>query len=788
MDLLKHYFFVLLLLATQLVWAQTSGNISGKIIGSEKMPEEGVNIFLAQTSFGTTSDSEGNYILKDLPVGEYVLGVSKIGFQEQQFVVSVVANKTATLDISLANATYHLDEVAVYGQQRSTLHALRLNAPLEQTPVSVNIVSQELLAQQQAISLEDALKNVSSVSKFGSYGISDNINIRGFDIGLAGGPENYRMNGVMLRTPYSNYVEEVQVLKGPASILYGDVEPGGIINFVTKQPLGYEHATFEIKVGEYGLFRPAVDVGGKLGDKLSYRINTVYETSNSFRDEVANEQFMVAPSLRWNIGSQTSLNIDALFMQNEATIDWGFPVGLTIERAKQLDASNFYGYPDGTSEGNNNLVLATFVHRFGKSWQIRNVTSFSNQTRLLHDVYPIYDASIDSVAYSFGDYSERSRTNTFSNFLDLSGEVHTGSIRHRLLAGFDFSDISRPVAFNFVFPIPGVVSLNNPTWTNTALSSAPILDDDVLPYTQRLGINVQDLVSLFDDRLNLLVGGRFSQFTTGTRFRGDANAPSEDSKTTESRFTPRVGLTFEVIENLTIYGSYAESFSSVIPQPGRGLENPDPLLGDQIEFGIRQSLFEDRLGITLSYFDLNRKNVLQFDIINPNGSISDPSNFMANQSGEHSSQGVELDINGKLMTNWQVFGAFSYFQTEVIREIVQNGESDPIDFAGKELPNNPNTKVSLWTQYTLQQAIPGLSVGGGIFYQSDMFGDRLNSEANVIDAFTRVDLMLAYQYKHLKFQLNVQNLNNAETFQRSIFGSFVPQAPRRVIASIAFEL
>ena len=788
MEKTKIRLLAFLLFAIQHSFAQTFGSISGTVMGPEGIPEQGVHIFLIQTSFGASTDPAGSYVLENIPAGEYTLAISKIGFQEQQFEVLVTATQNTSLDISLESASYHLDEIAVYGQKRRTIYATRINAPLEQTPLSLNVVSNELLAQQQAISLEDALRNVSSVSKFGSYGISDNVNIRGFDIGLAGGPENYRINGAMLRTPYSNYVEEVQVLKGPASILYGDVEPGGIINYVTKKPLGYDHASLELKLGEYGLIRPAIDLGGKMSDKLSYRLNSVYETSGSFRDEVHNTQYMIAPSVLWNTGRQTTLTFDALFMNNQTTIDWGFPVGLPLSRAKELDDSNFYGYPDGASEGSNNMIMATFMHRLGGNWQLRNVTSFSNQSRQIHDVYPIYDAATDSVAYLFGDYLEKSRTNTLSNFLDISGEVHTGSVKHRLLAGFDISRISRPVAFNFVFPIPGVVSLTNPSWQNTALSSAPLLDDDILPFTTRVGINIQDLVSLFDERLNLLVGGRFSQFTTGTDYRGNAEKPADDPETKESRFTPRIGLTYEIIDNLTLYGSYAESFSSVTPQPGRGLDDPEPLLGDQIEFGVKHSLLNDRLGITLSYFDLNRKNVLQFEIIDANGSISDPNNFRANQSGEHSSQGIELDINGKLASNWHFFGAFSYFETEVVSEIVQNGDSEPIDYSGKELPNNPNTKFSLWTQYTFKQGVPGLSLGGGLFHQGDMFGDRLNTDDNTIEAFTRADLMLGYQYKHVRLQLNLQNFNNVETFQRSIFGSYVPQFPRRIVASIAFEL
>ena len=777
---------MLLALGVNTLIAQT-GSISGKIVSDSGTPEEGVNIFISQTQNGTSSNSDGGFELFGIKPGEYMLAVSKVGFQQQLLPVTVQDGQTTIINVTLAVATYHLDDVVVFGQERKTIYATRLNAPLEQTPLSVNIVSRELLDQQQAISLEDALRNVSGVTRYGAYGLSDAINIRGFDIGLSGGAENYRVNGVMLRTPYSDYVEEVQVLKGPASILYGDVEPGGIINFVTKKPKGYDHGKFEMKVGQFGLYRPSIDIGGKLNNKLSYRLNTVYETSESFRDEVSNKQFMVAPSLTWNISDRTSLNVEGLFMENEVTIDWGFPVGISLDQAKQLDNTNFYGYPDGNSEGSNNMVSATFQHEFG-NWELRNVLAYSNQTRLIHDVYPIYNAVNDSVEYSFGDYKELSRTNTFSNFLELFGQFNTGSLSHRVMAAVDISHFTRPIAFNFIFPIGGGSPLDSPQWQNTALSSTPVLNDDVLPFTTRLGFNIQDLISLLDGRLNVLLGGRFSQFTTGTNYRGDAEEPDGNENTVESKFTPRVGLTYEIIDGTSLYGSYAESFSSVTPNPGRGLDDPEPLIGDQIEFGIRQSLLDDKLGITISYFDLNRKNVLQFDIIDPNGSVSDPANYRANQSGEHSSKGFEVDINGKLLPNWQVFAAFSNFKTEVISEVVQNGNSDPIDYAGLELPNNPNTKFSLWTQYTLTSGIPGLSLGTGIFSQSEMFGDRLNTSENIIDGFTRIDAMASYENKNVKLQINVQNLNNVETFQRNIiFGTFVPQPTRRIITSLAIK-
>ena len=780
-------FFVLTMLINVAIAQDDFGTISGKIVNEQGQPEELVHVYLSQTSNGTSSDLDGNFQLVGIKPGNYALAISKVGFQQQLISVTVEPGQTTETNITLVGANYHLNEVSIYGQKKETVYATRINAPLEKTPVTLNTVPQELLNQQQAISLEDALRNVSSVSKFGSYGLSDNITIRGFDIGLSGGAENYRVNGVMVRTPYSDYVEEVQVLKGPASILYGDVEPGGIINYVTKKPKGYNHASFEMKAGEYGLYRPSIDLGGRLSDKLSYRLNTVYETSNSFRDDVTNEQFMIAPSLRWDISERTSLNVEALMMNNETTIDWGMPVGLTLEQAEQLDDSNFYGYPDGMSEGDNNMLSATFLHDFG-NWQIRNVMAYSNQTRLLHDVYPIYDSATDSVNYAYGDYKELSRTNTFSNFLELTGEVKTGSINHKLMTAFDVSRFTRPVAGNFVFPIEGGTTLNNPSWTNPALSPTPILDDDIRPFTSRFGFNFQDLVSLFDDKLNVLLGGRFSQFTTGIDYKGDAEEPADNEDTKESKFTPRIGATYEVVDGTTFYGSYAESFSSVAPQPGRGLDDPKPLEGNQIEFGLRQSLFNDRLGVTVSYFDLNRKNVLQFELIDPSGNISDPTNYRANQSAEHSSRGVEVDVNGKLMSNWQVFAAFSYFKTEVENEILQNGDSEPVDFSGFELPNNPNTKFSFWSQYTLTDAIPGLSFGAGVFHQGDMFGDRLNTDVNVIDAFTRLDVMASYEYKNIKFQVNVQNLNDVRTFQRSIFDSFVPQFPRRIVTSLAIKL
>ena len=768
-------------------FSQSLGSISGSVTNENGEPQFEANVFLSQDAYGTSSDEAGRYQISGVVPGDYFLSVSKIGFGQQQIPITVTANEETSIDIVLIPSNYHLDNVVVYGQKRRTVHAIRLNAPLEQTPMLVNIVPRELLDQQQAISLEDALRNVGGVSKFGSYGNGDNINIRGFDIGLAGGPENYRVNGVMLRTPYSDYVEEVQVLKGPVSILYGDVEPGGVINYVTKKPLGYRHGTFELKVGEDGLYRPSIDLGGTVGDDVAFRLNTVFETSESFRDEVENEQFMIAPTFSWEISDRTSLLVEGLVMRNERTIDWGMPVGLSLERAEQLDPTNFYGYPDGTMESDNRTLSATFTHRFSDVWSMRNVFAYSDQERLLHDVYPVYNGTNDNVEYSFGDYRELSETDTVSNFLDIYGDFATGAINHRVMFSFDVSRIERPVAFNFVFPIDGSTSLADPSWNSVPLSSVPELNDDETPFTRRLGFNIQDLISLFDDRLNILIGGRYSEFKTGTQFSGAAAPPADYESTTESEFTPRVGFTYELVEGSTLYASYAESFSSVAPNPGRGLTDPEPLIGDQIEVGIKQSLLDDRLGITLSYFDLYRKNLLQFDIINPNGSITDPGNFRANQSGEHQSRGFELDVNGKLTENWQVFAGISYIETEVIRELVQSGNAEPVDFAGFELPNNPRTKFSLWSQYTFTRGLPGLSAALGVFHQGDMFGDRLNTPENTIEDFTRVDVMLGYEYQNVRLQLNIQNLNDVETFQRSIFGSYVPQQQRRAIASFAYR-
>jgi iron complex outermembrane receptor protein len=691
-------------------------------------------------------------------------------------------------DNSVDNSGDETEKVVVYGQKRETIHALRLLAPLEQTPVSVNIISKELLEQQQAISLEDALRNVSGVSKYGSYGLSDNINIRGFDIGLSGGPENYRINGVMLRTPYSDYIEEVQILKGPASILYGDVEPGGIVNYVTKKPLGYEHRKFELKVGQYNLYRPSVDIGGALNESVDYRINTVFESSDSYRDEVSNEQLMFAPSFSWEISEDTTLLVEAIFMRNEATIDWGMPLGLPLERAEQLNPRNFYGYPDGTSEGKNNTLSTTFNHHFSDTWSLRNVLAFSNQERLLHDVYPVYNASEDIVEYSWGDYRELSETSTLSNFLDLNGEFQTGAIKHRFTASLDVSRITRPVAYNFVWPIVGSTSLVSPSWQNVALSSTPTLNKDEMPFTRRIGVNLQDLMSFYNDRLHILIGARYSKFTSGTDYSGNAQKAVDYSDTEESEVTPRLGFTYEILDGSFIYASYSESFSSVAPSPGRGLTDPQPLIGDQVEFGWKQSLFDERLGVTVSYFDLNRKNVLQFETISTDGSFSDPSNFRANQTGEHSSSGLEVDVNGKLADNWQVFASYSHINSEVVRELVQSGNSEPVNYAGLELPNNPRNKFSLWSQYSFEQRIPGLSLAIGIFYQGDMYGDRLNTSDNTIDGFTRVDAMVGYQYDdNMNLRLNIQNLNDVETFQRSLFGSYVPQMQRRVVASVSMD-
>jgi iron complex outermembrane receptor protein len=296
---------------------------------ADGQPAEFVSVALKGTNRGTTTDTRGRFVLRGVPAGSYTLVVSFVGFEAQEQLLDVRDGETTTVpDLSMRQSTRELGEVQVLGQKRRTASATRTNQELLDIPMSIQVIGQEVVQQQNAIDLATLTRNISGVNLQGTYGGQDTyqfFNARGFDLNNA---QNFRRNGLMvwnMGTHFNDNIEAVEFLKGPAAILYGDVAPGGILNLVTKKPLRYDYRRLELKVGQYGLLRPTLDVSGPLNEKktLLYRVNTTYQQSNSFRDEVSSRALMFAPTLTWNPTARLSWTGEYVFKQTTAANDPG---------------------------------------------------------------------------------------------------------------------------------------------------------------------------------------------------------------------------------------------------------------------------------------------------------------------------------------------------------------------------------------------------------------------------------------------------------------------------------
>ncbi len=305
---MRTIFCFILLVMPVLTKAQSNGLIAGRVVDANGISIPYASVFLDGTTIGTVSNDQGTYLFK-ATAGNYQLICTSIGYIESRAQVTVIADSTITVNFELQDDLQQLTEIVVSGVKVKSASATRTVMEIQDIPQSIVVLGQKTIVQQAAFDLTTITRNMSGLNFTGNYigaGSYQFFNARGFDLVNS---QNYRWNGMMiwnLGNNYSDNIEQVEFLKGPTSILFGAVAPGGVMNFSTKKPMADFYVRAEIKTGSWNLLRPALDISGPLtlNKKLRYRLNTSYEHSDSFRDYVTSERFLVAPSITWDINKK----------------------------------------------------------------------------------------------------------------------------------------------------------------------------------------------------------------------------------------------------------------------------------------------------------------------------------------------------------------------------------------------------------------------------------------------------------------------------------------------------
>ncbi|MBL1210202.1 TonB-dependent siderophore receptor [Geminocystis sp. GBBB08] len=654
--------------------------------------------------------------------------------------------------------------------------ATRTDTPILDTPQSIQVVPQEVLRDQQVIRVDEALRNVSNViGRLSPFGASTSLTIRGFTSdNFTGGPilrDGFRVND-NLGTQETANVERVEVLKGPSSVLYGQNDPGGIINLVTKRPLFEPFYEVGLQVGSYTLIRPTIDISGPLTEdkSLRYRLNVAYLNDDGFRDfNVNTKRFFIAPVVSWDISDKTNFSVVLEYNNEESPFDLGIPA--RGNGVFDVPSNRVVGELDDSLRNKSFTLGYDFQHQFNDDWTFNHGFRYVNQN---YNVFPLLPFSVDEktgdITLFFADRSYHS--DDYSIQTNVVGNFNTGSVEHTLLAGLDlnfnrfdeqYTRISRatPVILNIFNPVYGTV----PRPDLSSVQPFPPFDTQY----DRYGVFLQDQVN-FSDKF-ILVGSIRYDIVDYRLDETYATLYGTNPTRNDSKWSPRVGFIYKPIETVSIYGNYSQSFK---PNFGADINGNsfEPETAGGFEVGVKAEFLEGKMFTTLAYFDITKQNVVTADPTNPLFSVV---------SGEQRSQGFEFDIAGEILPGWRIIANYAYTDAKVTED-----NTIPV---GNRLFNAPYNSAGLWTTYEFQKGdLQGLGFGLGFNYVGDRYGDLANSYT-VGDYFI-TNMAVFYNREDWRIALNVNNLFDTNyiisTFNSRNYGNAFGQ-PLTIIGSVSIK-
>lgn len=692
-----------------------------------------------------------------------------------------------------------LEEVVVtgytvdYAVRRSALGSKTDEAILD-IPQSVIVFGEKLLAEQRPANLEDIVRNapgLTTVSRFG--GRQDHIAIRGFEMGV-------NRNGVLRNGVQSvsrvqsevNNLARVEVLKGPASILYGRLEVGGIINAVTRKPAYEASASAQARVGSYQeRFLAAEATGPVAGGAAAARAYASYGEAASFRDGVDQYRYVFNPSASVRLGPDTEATAEYEYLHDSRTMDRGLVAYLPRGAATgpgegsviPVPRSRFLGDPDrDRSEFETHLVWLTVEHRAdGLSLTSVNHYGRGTENRFNNDLNPVNSPA----ALAAGDIT-RSVTNG-KTFQDLWLTDNYGTVdfellglRNRLTAGATLRrDIEsearvarRAAPVNIytlrVAPLPPGQALYE--ILRQASDYTSVTDTAAVYFSNRVDVG---------DRLKLFAGLRYEDIEQDIDNRelrnanGTLAAPASRTAYRFDPVAPRFGAVFQPTPEWSLYANYTESFSqqndAFLAGTAVDLEE-----GRQYEAGVKAELLGGRLNSTLAVFGIRKQNITVPDPAVPNAFIS---------IGEAKSRGVEFDVSVRPGGGWEALASYALIDSETVRG--GGGTGAGTAATGQPLPGVARHQASVWAGHAWEEGpLAGLKVAGGAFHVGRRPGSA--SAQFFLPAYTRVDAQVSYAWGPASLQLNVNNLLDREYFVGArANGNIEPGAPRTFLLTLS---
>ena len=798
-----------------------SAEIRGQITDNNGNPISEATISVKGQKRAVRTKANGYFTLSVLPSGETTIVVHAIGYAAQQRTLKLTNKSYQGVDFVLQERSDALPTVDVMGRREQSYKnsisfvGTKTATALKDVPQSINYVTKELILDQGAITVNDVVRNMSGVNPYSFY---NDFSIRGF---RATGNRNSGnlVNGMRTQTSLWRQsslanIERVEVIKGPASALFGNAAPGGVINRVTKKPLDVARQSVTLTTGSFGTTRAYTDFTGPLNDKktLLYRLNLGYENTDGFRDLQGLTSYIVAPSFTYRASKQTQLNIDMTYVNHQGKLDRGVAVfgdGSLFSRPISATQSAANDY---LRENSVNLSFA-LSHRLAQGLLFNSTYLFSSydEDLLEHSQDNAFVKKADGkdnpslVLMRVTQRQRHFRNNNFNNY--LTWDVTTGAMKHKLLVGYDHFN-TRLLPGSSYIEAGGYLLRNGGTAKtfNVKKSSDYLLDENKNPRTNvpafdlnsSAGNRYQDISKYIYEskdvkpsdqytngvylqeqltwhKFQLLLGARMEWFTDVTQ-----NKNGSESKTHQHAFTPRVGLVYSVVPSTNVYATWIRGFEpqSVAVQSNPGSGGPfDPVESELWEIGAKGEYLNKRLSVTTALFSLRQKNTLY------NAGVSGQPDLMV-PIGEELSRGVEFDVSGRILPYWSIMANYAFNVAEISK--APEGTKD----LNLQRPGTPRHSANLWTKFIVPAGmLRNLGIGVGLNGVSERKG-QVGRRENVVAYPGYALLNLALYYKVQEVQIQV-NLNNALNKQYYISGydrlrSF-PGAPRNINLTINYR-
>ena len=650
----------------------------------------------------------------------------------------------------------------------ATQAATKTGTPSIEVPFSISVVSDELLEERRPVDLARAVETVPGVSigYGGGFTQSGRLRIRGFTA-ISNFKDGFRINAAASEMDFAN-IDSIEVLKGPASALFGRFEPGGIVNFVTKNPVPEHFVETWSTVGSNGFFRSSVDMGGALNEAGTVlgRLNAAFQRTDGFRDFGDSDRFFIAPALTFKPSSDTTITLKGEYLNMDSPFDRGLP---GIPLSFSVPISRNYAEPWMRLDKEQWFGSIEILHKFDPRWQVR-LAAHASETDV-KEAFINYGVGFPpTILTPGGDLNRRFVKGTEgvvdrSVQAELLGLFDTGPIHHKFLIGVDAGHDT----WRYDLRITGNQPINayNPVYgTDPPTAAYSGFSAGYYTYNSQ-SVYAQDEMAW--GRFRFLVGGRLER-TKGT-VEDVVFGPSPAQSDTITTFSPRAGLTYFLTPELALYGSWARSTRFEVESgPLATGELPKPTTGEQFEVGAKGRFFNGLLQPTISLFDLTKTDAIVFD---PNARGGFGGNV---QTGELKVRGIEVEIAAQPIKPWKVVAGYTYQDAYISEDV------DP-SLVGNQLQGVPKSIFSLWTAYNFGSESQGLTVGGGAFYSSDR--PTLNANTLFTPSYLRFDAFATYKFtEKTQLTLNVNNILDEKYYVVGGFGMIHPQPPREVLLTL----